>query len=126
MMKKLAFKDLNCSFIFLVAQPSKLVGNYNIKLSCPLNNLFPFLETSWAISAQQVVTGLLVGAVTNIWHQCATFKLSSNFGINTLWSSPVSVDGDLSITLRSLELLGPLLHNLLRQQRHCHFRLYRY
>lgn len=29
------------SFILLAAQPCKLVGNHNIKLSCSLHNLFP-------------------------------------------------------------------------------------
>ena len=53
MMKKTAFRDLNCSFILLAVQPCKLVGDYNIKLSRPLTISFLFfVETSWVILAQ--------------------------------------------------------------------------
>lgn len=40
-------------------------------------------------SIRKIVTGLLVSTITNVWHQSASFELSSNTRINTLWSTPV-------------------------------------
>ena len=44
------------------------------------------LETVWAN-----VSGLGVGAVTDLWHQVETLEASADTIVNTLWLSPVGL-----------------------------------
>ena len=63
----------------LVALP--VVHHQNLKLACIVHN--KLLE-----SIGKIVTGLLVGPVSNVGHQDTSLELSSNSRINTFWSAP--------------------------------------
>jgi len=68
----------------------------------------------------QHVPGLLVGTVTNVWHQHLSLELTADTGINTLWPPPAFRYAHERIGLVALELVGLLLDDLWAGHRNGH------
>ena len=68
-----------------------------------------FLESVW-----QNMSSLLVSSVSNVGHDdSASLELSTDAGINTLWTTPALRNCDLSITLMALEAIVLALVHIL-------------
>jgi hypothetical protein len=71
-------------------------------------------------TTRQHMSGLFVGPIADVGHQCGSLELATNPRINTLRPSPVCLNTDFAVMLHALELLDPLLNDIALDQRRDH------
>ena len=132
--------------IFFTTQSCRGISDRNINLGSTLYNGFPLqcrnimsnLSTEFPVMHHEQIklrrgvnqellktrgkdmSGLLVGAIANVWHKHTSFELPPHPRIDTLGPAPAWLDTDLAVALWADKLFDALLHDLRFNERSDH------